>query len=180
MDDQSCPQPRPPMLVPCNTDICPPEWVALDWSECTPKCGPGYRYRIVHCKSGDHGDTGPSSQCIAKDKPATTVRCTMRRCPLPRWVTGEWGECSAPCGLGQQRRSVQCLNHTGQSSVECPEVSRPSAMQQCENNCETGPSDSPDECKDVNKVAYCPLVLKFKFCSRPYFRQMCCHTCQRH
>ncbi|KAL6088296.1 hypothetical protein STEG23_017745, partial [Scotinomys teguina] len=28
-------------------------------------------------------------------------------------------------------------------------------------------------CKDVNKVAYCPLVLKFKFCSRAYFRQMC-------
>ncbi|TKS85021.1 disintegrin and metalloproteinase with thrombospondin motifs 6 [Collichthys lucidus] len=36
------------------------------------------------------------------------------------------------------------------------------------------------ECKDVNKVAYCPLVLKFKFCSRAYFRQMCCKTCQGH
>lgn len=34
------------------------------------------------------------------------------------------------------------------------------------------------ECKDVNKVAYCPLVLKFQFCSRAYFRQMCCKTCQ--
>lgn len=38
----------------------------------------------------------------------------------------------------------------------------------------------PLECKDVNKVAYCPLVLKFKFCSRAYFRQMCCKTCQGH
>lgn len=36
----------------------------------------------------------------------------------------------------------------------------------------------PPECKDVNKVAYCPLVLKFQFCSRAYFRQMCCKTCQ--
>ena len=36
------------------------------------------------------------------------------------------------------------------------------------------------ECKDVNTVAYCPLVLRFKFCSRPYFRQMCCKTCQGH
>lgn len=33
------------------------------------------------------------------------------------------------------------------------------------------------ECKDVNKVAYCPLVLQFQFCSRPYFRQLCCKTC---
>lgn len=39
---------------------------------------------------------------------------------------------------------------------------------------------SPAECKDVNTVAYCPLVLRFKFCSRPYFRQMCCKTCQGH
>lgn len=38
----------------------------------------------------------------------------------------------------------------------------------------------PTECKDVNTVAYCPLVLRFKFCSRPYFRQMCCKTCQGH
>ena len=33
------------------------------------------------------------------------------------------------------------------------------------------------ECKDINKVQYCPLVLKFRFCSRAYFRQMCCKTC---
>lgn len=38
-------------------------------------------------------------------------------------------------------------------------------------------SRPPPECKDVNKVAYCPLVLKFQFCSRAYFRQMCCKTC---
>lgn len=38
----------------------------------------------------------------------------------------------------------------------------------------------PTECKDVNTVAYCPMVLRFKFCSRPYFRQMCCKTCQGH
>lgn len=38
----------------------------------------------------------------------------------------------------------------------------------------------PAECKDVNTVAYCPLVLRFKFCSRAYFRQMCCKTCQGH
>lgn len=42
------------------------------------------------------------------------------------------------------------------------------------------PSVAHPECKDVNKVAYCPLVLKFKFCSRTYFRQMCCKTCQGH
>lgn len=33
LDDASCTQPRPKMLEPCNNQTCPPEWVALDWSE---------------------------------------------------------------------------------------------------------------------------------------------------
>uniref|UniRef100_A0A8C3KII7 ADAM metallopeptidase with thrombospondin type 1 motif 10 n=1 Tax=Calidris pygmaea TaxID=425635 RepID=A0A8C3KII7_9CHAR len=148
--------------------------------QCTPSCGPGFRHRIVLCKSGDHSATLPTSQCSEGSKPPTSMRCNLRRCPPPRWVTGEWGECSAQCGLGQQRRSVQCLAHTGQPSSDCMETLQPPAMQQCETKCESGPTDNPEECKDVNKVAYCPLVLKFKFCSRTYFRQMCCKTCQGH
>ncbi|RLV90675.1 hypothetical protein DV515_00014373 [Chloebia gouldiae] len=147
---------------------------------CTPSCGPGFRHRIVLCKSGDHSVTLPTSQCHEATKPPTSMRCNLRRCPPPRWVTGEWGECSAQCGLGQQRRSVQCLAHTGQPSMDCVEALQPPGMQQCETKCESGPTDNPEECKDVNKVAYCPLVLKFKFCSRTYFRQMCCKTCQGH
>nr|XP_033810224.1 A disintegrin and metalloproteinase with thrombospondin motifs 10 isoform X2 [Geotrypetes seraphini] len=180
VDDSYCPQPRPRMLESCNNQTCPPEWVALDWSECTPSCGPGFRHRVVLCKSGDHLSTLPISQCTEDYKPITSMRCNLQRCPPPRWITTEWGECSAQCGFGQQVRSVQCLAHTGQPSNECVESLQPAAMQQCETKCEAGPTDNPDECKDVNKVAYCPLVLKFKFCSRPYFRQMCCKTCQGH
>ncbi|XP_077187653.1 A disintegrin and metalloproteinase with thrombospondin motifs 10 isoform X1 [Paroedura picta] len=180
LDDSLCPLPRPHMLEPCNNQTCPPEWAALDWSECTPNCGPGFRHRIVLCKSGDHASTLPTSQCPENSKPPTSIRCSLRRCPPPRWVTGEWGECSGKCGFGQQRRSVQCMSHTGQLSSECVETLRPVMMQQCENKCDSGPTENPEECKDVNKVAYCPLVLKFKFCSRPYFRQICCKTCQGH
>ncbi|XP_029466796.1 A disintegrin and metalloproteinase with thrombospondin motifs 10 isoform X2 [Rhinatrema bivittatum] len=179
LDDSSCTQPRPQMLESCNNQTCPPEWVALDWSECTPSCGPGFRHRIVLCKSGDHLSSLPTSQCSEASKPLTSMKCNLRRCPPPRWVTTEWGECSTQCGFGQQMRSVQCLAHTGRPSTECVESLQPAAMQQCETKCEAGPTDNPDECKDKNKVAYCPLVLKFKFCSRPYFRQMCCKTCQR-
>lgn len=77
-------------------------------------------------------------------------------------------------------RTVQCLSYTGQPSHECAESLRPTTMQQCESKCDATPISNGDECKDVNKVAYCPLVLKFKFCSRAYFRQMCCKTCQGH
>ncbi|XP_015270246.1 PREDICTED: A disintegrin and metalloproteinase with thrombospondin motifs 10 [Gekko japonicus] len=180
LDDSLCPLPRPHLLEPCNNQTCPPEWAALDWSECTPNCGPGFRHRIVLCKSGDHTSTLPTSQCPENSKPPTSIRCSLRRCPPPRWVLGEWGECSGKCGFGQQRRSIQCMSHTGQPSSECVETLRPVMMQQCENKCDSGPTENPEECKDVNKVAYCPLVLKFKFCSRPYFRQICCKTCQGH
>ncbi|XP_032068208.1 A disintegrin and metalloproteinase with thrombospondin motifs 10 [Thamnophis elegans] len=180
LDDSSCNLPRPHVLEPCNNHTCPPEWVTLDWSECTPSCGPGFRHRVVLCKSGDHRATLSTSQCPESSRPPNTIRCSLRRCPPPRWVTGEWGECSGQCSFGQQRRSVQCITYTGQPSSECVEALKPSAMQQCESKCDSGLIENPEECKDVNKVAYCPLVLKAKFCSRSYFRQMCCKTCQGH
>ncbi|XP_040977279.1 A disintegrin and metalloproteinase with thrombospondin motifs 6-like isoform X6 [Aquila chrysaetos chrysaetos] len=180
LDNINCLTHQPIEKEPCNNQSCPPQWVALDWSECTPKCGPGFKHRIVLCKSSDLLKTFPAMQCQEESKPPVRIRCSLGRCPPPRWVTGDWGQCSAQCGLGQQMRTVQCLSYTGQVSSECPETLRPPSMQQCESKCDSTPVSNTEECKDVNKVAYCPLVLKFKFCSRAYFRQMCCKTCQGH
>uniref|UniRef100_A0A7M4FJN9 ADAM metallopeptidase with thrombospondin type 1 motif 6 n=1 Tax=Crocodylus porosus TaxID=8502 RepID=A0A7M4FJN9_CROPO len=180
LDNANCLTHRPIEKEPCNNQSCPPQWVALDWSECTPKCGPGFKHRIVLCKSSDLSKTFSAAQCQEESKPPVRIRCSLGRCPPPRWVTGDWGQCSAQCGLGQQMRTVQCLSYTGQASSECPETLRPPSMQQCESKCDSTPISNTEECKDVNKVAYCPLVLKFKFCSRAYFRQMCCKTCQGH
>ncbi|XP_030229242.1 A disintegrin and metalloproteinase with thrombospondin motifs 6, partial [Gadus morhua] len=182
-DDAACSGPRPDLTQPCSSHSCPPEWTALDWSECTPPCGPGYRHRLILCKSGESSGTLPEAQCPRLGRPTSRVRCNLQRCPPPQWVAGPWGECLARCGLGQEMRSVQCLTHTGLPSTECMEHLRPAGMQQCKSKCDLSlpaTTDHPEECKDVNTVAYCPLVLRFKFCSRPYFRQMCCKTCQGH
>ncbi|XP_061658085.1 A disintegrin and metalloproteinase with thrombospondin motifs 6 isoform X4 [Syngnathoides biaculeatus] len=180
LEDTHCLTHRPIEQEACNNQSCPPKWVTLDWSECTPKCGPGFKHRIALCKSSDLTKTFPPAYCPSHNKPPVRIRCSLGRCPPPRWIPGEWGQCSAQCGLGQQMRTVQCLSYTGQPSSECAETLRPAAMQQCESKCDATPVSNADECKDVNKVAYCPLVLKFKFCSRAYFRQMCCKTCQGH
>uniref|UniRef100_A0A669CLV5 ADAM metallopeptidase with thrombospondin type 1 motif 6 n=1 Tax=Oreochromis niloticus TaxID=8128 RepID=A0A669CLV5_ORENI len=180
LEDTHCLTHRPIERESCNNQSCPPKWVTLDWSECTPKCGPGFKHRIALCKSSDLTKTFPPARCSIHNKPQVRMRCTLGRCPPPRWIPGEWGQCSAQCGLGQQMRTVQCLSYTGQPSNDCAESLRPATMQQCESKCDATPISSGDECKDVNKVAYCPLVLKFKFCSRAYFRQMCCKTCQGH
>lgn len=180
LEDSHCLTHRPIEQESCNNQSCPPQWVTLDWSECTPKCGPGFKHRIVLCKSSDLTKTFPAALCSDHSKPPVRIRCSLGRCPPPRWIPGEWGQCSAQCGLGQQMRTVQCLSYTGQPSSECLDSLRPNTMQQCESKCDSTPISGGDECKDVNKVAYCPLVLKFKFCSRAYFRQMCCKTCQGH
>ncbi|XP_051539220.1 A disintegrin and metalloproteinase with thrombospondin motifs 6-like [Myxocyprinus asiaticus] len=180
LEDSLCLTHRPIEQESCNNQSCPPQWITLDWSECTPKCGPGFKHRIVLCKSSDLSKTFPPVLCSDHNKPPVRIRCSLGRCPPPRWIPGEWGQCSAQCGLGQQMRTVQCLSYTGQPSSECPDSLRPNTMQQCESKCDSTPISGGDECKDVNKVAYCPLVLKFKFCSRAYFRQMCCKTCQGH
>ncbi|KAA8584306.1 hypothetical protein FQN60_008091 [Etheostoma spectabile] len=180
LEDTHCLTHRPIERESCNNQSCPPKWITLDWSECTPKCGPGFKHRIALCKSSDLTKTFPPAHCPSHNKPPVRIRCSLGRCPPPRWIPGEWGQCSAHCGLGQQMRTVQCLSYTGQLSNECADSLRPTTMQQCESKCDATPISNGDECKDVNKVAYCPLVLKFKFCSRAYFRQMCCKTCQGH
>lgn len=60
--------------------------------QCTPSCGPGYRHRVVLCKSGESGDTLPESKCPKQGRPTSRVRCNLQRCPPPQWVTGPWGE----------------------------------------------------------------------------------------
>uniref|UniRef100_A0A3B5MH38 Uncharacterized protein n=1 Tax=Xiphophorus couchianus TaxID=32473 RepID=A0A3B5MH38_9TELE len=180
LEDTFCLTHRPIERESCNNQSCPPKWVTLEWSECTAKCGPGFKHRIVLCKSSDLTKTFPPTTCPSHNKPPVRMRCSSGRCPPPRWIPGDWGQCSAQCGLGQQMRTVTCLSYTGQMSNECPDSLRPATMQQCESKCDAIPNSNSDECKDVNKVAYCPLVLKFKFCSRGYFRQMCCKTCQGH
>ncbi len=33
LDDSACTPPRPSLTEPCSNHSCPPEWLALDWSE---------------------------------------------------------------------------------------------------------------------------------------------------
>lgn len=60
--------------------------------QCTPKCGPGFKHRIVLCKSSDLSKTFSAAQCQEESKPPVRIRCSLGRCPPPRWVTGDWGQ----------------------------------------------------------------------------------------
>ncbi|ELU06437.1 hypothetical protein CAPTEDRAFT_141382, partial [Capitella teleta] len=185
-----CPADRPVDRESCNDHECPPQWATDKWSECKPSCGDGSRSRNIYCV-GFHGNYVDPKQCPAKKKPRDSDDCTDQpACPTVNWSTGEWGECSSECGRGRQMRTVACRGARGQWSKACPLTTRPSDTRQCLGKCSPVSLEGEflllvcsillcltSDCEDVSKVAYCPLVLKFKFCSRPYFRQMCCKSC---
>lgn len=90
---ETAPPPQPP--PPPHPRWCCPRWShvsALLPPQCTPKCGPGFKHRIALCKSSDLSKTLPPAQCPSQSKPPVRVRCSLGRCPPPRWTPGEWGQ----------------------------------------------------------------------------------------
>ncbi|XP_073534603.1 A disintegrin and metalloproteinase with thrombospondin motifs 16 [Phyllobates terribilis] len=98
----------------CNTQNCPPAWSIGPWSECSRTCGKGWRKRSVFCKS-----TNPSlralilhdSACTSEFKPKTQESCLVKRCKSKelQWLVTSWSKCSVTCGIGFQKRTLQCI-----------------------------------------------------------------------
>uniref|UniRef100_A0A8C6PYT6 ADAM metallopeptidase with thrombospondin type 1 motif 9 n=1 Tax=Nothobranchius furzeri TaxID=105023 RepID=A0A8C6PYT6_NOTFU len=124
---------KPPDQEQCNTHLCPssPHWSTDQWSSCSASCGRGFKSRRVSCVNGS-GRSIPEESCHRlSSKPSKQKRCKGGQCP--KWKTGSWGECSASCGDGLQRREVFCQVGERRSPLEtgCPHRSRPPSSQSC-------------------------------------------------
>ncbi|MED6257679.1 hypothetical protein ATANTOWER_029546, partial [Ataeniobius toweri] len=124
---------KPPDQEQCNTQQCPasPQWSTDPWSSCSASCGRGVKFRKVSCVIGS-GRSIPEEHCRhSSPKPSRQRRCRGGRCP--KWKTGSWGECSASCGDGVQRREVFCQVGDRRSPAEtgCVQRSRPASSQSC-------------------------------------------------
>ncbi|RXG73852.1 ADAMTS-like protein 4 [Armadillidium vulgare] len=66
----------------------------------------------VHICTGPDGQILDDINCGETRPPPQTVSCNTKPCP-PKWMFGEWSQCSATCGTGQMMRSLTCVQETG-------------------------------------------------------------------
>ncbi|KAG7335489.1 hypothetical protein KOW79_000182 [Hemibagrus wyckioides] len=124
---------RPQRSEDCHMGPCVSNWYFTDWTDtCSVPCGPGVQKRDVVCVSN-----GADGECV-KEKPADMKACNSGHCVAhTHWFTGPWGQCSAPCGNGTQRRDVICVQKLGSDfsvtlASECAHLEKPSPIQTCE------------------------------------------------
>ncbi|XP_076465203.1 uncharacterized protein LOC143296987 isoform X2 [Babylonia areolata] len=120
--------------VACNNMPCPPGWVAGEWSECSATCGGGTQARRAECRqrfSAALDLSVSASHCPADAKPAVSQQCSNQ--PCSQWRVGDWAQCSAPCGGGERRRTVQCVDGQGVQipAAYCSPDERPADTQPC-------------------------------------------------
>ncbi|KAM9408330.1 ADAMTS-like protein 3, partial [Pholidichthys leucotaenia] len=150
VDEWKCSHSAPPASrKTCNAFACP-QWVAMDWSQCTVTCGRGLRYRVVLCidHRGQHvgGCKAPLKPHVKEDclvpvachKPRESVPVEAKApwfkqaqeleehraaTENPTFVPGPWSPCSVTCGPGRQKREVRCqvLLAFTQTEVDLPE-----------------------------------------------------------
>ncbi|XP_044528570.1 ADAMTS-like protein 4 isoform X1 [Gracilinanus agilis] len=142
--------PRPPSKEACNMGPCTIAWFHSEWSsKCSAECGTGIQRRSVICLgSGESQGTaeegeglgGKGRGCPTGSRPPDMRACSLGPCEATwHWYTGPWGECSAECGSGTQRRDVICVTKLGTefnvtSPSNCTHLPRPPTLQPCKGD----------------------------------------------
>ncbi|XP_028823974.1 ADAMTS-like protein 4 isoform X1 [Denticeps clupeoides] len=130
---------RPAGTEDCHMGPCVTNWYFGDWtSSCSADCGPGVQRRDVACLTRGRGREGEGGGDCSGDRPADMKACNAGPCaPTATWYSGPWGQCSAPCGGGSQRREVICVQKLGTEFTVtpargCAHLEKPSPVQTCQ------------------------------------------------
>nr|XP_057919058.1 A disintegrin and metalloproteinase with thrombospondin motifs 2 isoform X2 [Doryrhamphus excisus] len=128
------------------------EWAPKRWSYCSKPCGGGKQYLRYGCRRKVDSKMVHKSFCNKSNmKPRGDTRdCNQKPCPPPIWVTGEWQNCSKPCGkTGMQVRLVSCVQpsddnttraiHNKYCNDDRPLTRRPCNLDPCPTQWRVGP-----------------------------------------
>nr|XP_056702477.1 A disintegrin and metalloproteinase with thrombospondin motifs 20 [Euleptes europaea] len=104
------------------------QWRTGPWGACSSTCAGGFHRRVVVCQDGDGRSV---SYCDETMKPPSSKHCDLG--PCPRWIYGNWGECTQICGDGIKTRLVICQLPSGQvlSDQNCEMLEKPPDAAQC-------------------------------------------------
>ncbi|XP_048588500.1 A disintegrin and metalloproteinase with thrombospondin motifs 9 isoform X2 [Nematostella vectensis] len=118
-------QRQPSSSTLCNMGPCA-TWQTGTWSQCSVTCGKGTQVRTVTCSDKD------TSACDLRTKPQSSTVCgTSQECP--KWIIGNWSQCSRTCGIGITSREVQCiLGNNSLPYASCDSNSRPVIRRVCQ------------------------------------------------
>nr|XP_006823538.1 PREDICTED: A disintegrin and metalloproteinase with thrombospondin motifs 20-like [Saccoglossus kowalevskii] len=142
---------KPTNVQSCNTQACQTtvyEFYTGDFGSCSLSCNGGVQTRTVYCAvAGTNGGTGAQeSSCLNQGltKPSDIQSCNTQPCQTftYEYFAGNWGVCTATCGVGTQSRDVFCIRIPENSIVDnsfCVNAVAPPSEQICPNlpTCET-------------------------------------------
>ncbi|XP_068594579.1 A disintegrin and metalloproteinase with thrombospondin motifs 13 [Brachionichthys hirsutus] len=118
------------------SDVTPKgEWAVVT-TPCSASCGSGVQKDQYVCIDEDTRNKLEQHTCETPPPLAPPpTSCQLPPCP-PRWDSGPFGPCSAPCGGGQRVRPVRCVQGHGADVVkvldsECSPHSTPNAVLKC-------------------------------------------------
>ncbi|RLV92601.1 hypothetical protein DV515_00013708 [Chloebia gouldiae] len=182
--DGGCPAAdRPVPARRCSLRPCS-AWRVGNWSKCSRSCGGGTKVRDVHCVDTRDQRLLRPFHCQA-GLPQPPAQLPTRPCnsqPCTTWVVGSWGQCSAPCGGGIQRRQVKCIDTRSGAAQEdgslCDHEPWPESTQKCNpQDCDSPQPGAPCE-RDRLSLAFCRTLRLLGRCPLPTVRAQCCRSCR--
>ncbi|CAL1531720.1 unnamed protein product [Lymnaea stagnalis] len=121
-------------------------WDPLHFGPCSSPCQgvQERRFRCIKFETGDStdGKEVPTSLCPLP-YPRETQPCNTHPCTA-QWRLGDWSECSATCGIGTQKRDIECVAWLHGSIVSRKECGLPSPETSQKCHVTTCPNDVGD------------------------------------
>ncbi|XP_069138361.1 protein madd-4-like isoform X1 [Argopecten irradians] len=116
-------------------------YTTSDWGACSRTCGKGLQTRKVTCVKATsvYIKVVSKEACKGSRKPSSVRPCIVQD-QCPKWVTGEWQECSAKhckrTGRATQARDLHCQsdNDTSIPLGRCSHLQKPVTKQECDNS----------------------------------------------
>ncbi|XP_077998788.1 uncharacterized protein LOC144451758 [Glandiceps talaboti] len=90
-----------------------------EWGACVATCGVSTRSRSVTCFELNSGNVVSDDLCLAAGltEPAAVETCDVPSCTLYTYVSEDWGQCTATCGVAYRVRTVNCVDQVSGNIV---------------------------------------------------------------